>query len=61
MAKHILDIADIDYNSIDAIVDGFMVNELCQTGKARMHDVRQSGFKIHKIARECDSEIKKTA
>ena len=26
-----------------------------------MHDVRQAGFKIHKIARECNSEIKKTA
>ena len=61
MAKHILDIADIDYNSIDEIVDGFIVNELWQAGKARMHDVRQAGFKIHKIARECDSEIKKTA
>lgn len=61
MAEHILDIADIDYKSIDEIVDGFMVNELWQTGKARMHDVRQAGFKIHKIARECDSEIRKTA
>ncbi|MBK5242723.1 putative immunity protein [Clostridium sp.] len=61
MAKHILDIAGIDYNSIDAIVDGFMVNELWQTGNGRMHDVRQAGFKIHKIARECESEIKKTA
>ena len=61
MAKHILVIADIDYNLIDAIVDGFMVNELWQTGNARMHDVRQAGFKIHKIARECESEIKKTA
>lgn len=61
MAKHILDIADIDYNSIDAIVDGFVVNELWQTGNARMHDVRQAGFRIHKIARECESEIKKTA
>ena len=61
MAKHILDIADIDYNSIDVIVDGFMVNELWQTGNTRMHDVRQAGLKIHKIARECESEIKKTA
>jgi len=61
IAKHILDIADIDYNSIDAIVDGFMVNELWQTGNARMNDVRQASFKIHKIARECESEIKKTA
>ena len=49
MAKHILDIADIDYNLIDAIVNGFKVNELWQTGKARMYDVRQAGFKIHKI------------
>lgn len=61
MAKHILDIVDIDYNSIEEIVNGFMVNELWQTGNARMHDVRQAGFKIHKIARECESEIKKTA
>jgi hypothetical protein len=61
MAKHILDIVDIDYNSIEEIVDGFMVNELWQTGNARMHDVRQAGLKIHKIAHECESEIKKTA
>ncbi|NLM12993.1 MAG: hypothetical protein GX209_04525 [Epulopiscium sp.] len=61
VAKHILEIADIDYNSMDEIVEGFKVNELWQIGKARMHDVRQAGFKIHKIARECDSEIKKTA
>lgn len=61
IAKHILDIADVDYQSIDTIVDGFMVNELWQTGQARMHDVRQAGFKIHKIARGYESEIKKTA
>ena len=61
MAKHILDIADIDYNSIDAIVNGVVVNELWQTGNARMNDVRQAGFRIHKIVREYESEIKKTA
>jgi hypothetical protein len=61
IAKHILEIAGIDYHSIDAIVDGFRVNESWQSGTARMHDVRQAGFKIHKIARDCDSEIKKTA
>ena len=61
IAKHILDIVNIDYYSIEEIVDGFMVNELWQTGNARMHDVRQAGLKIHKIARECESEIKKTA
>jgi len=61
MAKHILDTVGIDYNSMDVIVDGFIVNELWQRGEVRMYDVRQAGFKIHKIARECDSEIKKTA
>ena len=24
-----------------------------------MHDVRQAGFKVHKLARECEDEIKK--
>ena len=61
MAKHILDIVDIDYNFVDEIVNGFKVNELWQIGEARMHDVRHAGFKIHKVARESDSEIRKTA
>ena len=61
MAKHILKTVDIDYKTIDEIVEGFRINELWQVNEARMHDVRQVGFKIHKIARECDSEIKKTA
>lgn len=61
LAKHILIEANIDYESIDEIIEGFRINELWQDNKARMHDVRQAGFKIHKIARECDSELKKTA
>lgn len=61
LAKHILDIVDIDYHCVDEIVNGFKVNELWQVSEARMHDVRQAGFRIHKIARESDSEIKKTA
>jgi|SRR5665648_21978 len=61
LAKHILDTVNIDYSSIDEITNGFATNELWQVGKARMYDVRQSAFKIHKLARECDSEIKKTA
>jgi hypothetical protein len=61
LAKHILYTVNIDYSSIDEITNGFATNELWQIGKARMYDVRQCGFKIHKLARECDSEIKKTA
>jgi len=61
IAKHILLIVGIDYNSIDVIMEGFEVNELWQSGNARMHDVRQSGFKIHKLARDMENEIYKTA
>ena len=61
IAKRILKTVDIDYETIDEIVEGFRINELWQVKEARMHDVRQVGFKIHKIARESDSEIKKTA
>ncbi|MCE5343353.1 MAG: hypothetical protein LLF96_07195 [Eubacteriales bacterium] len=61
IAKHIFEIAEIDYHSIDAIVDGFAVNERWQTGNASIHEVRQASFKIHKIARECEAAIKKTA
>lgn len=61
IAKHILKIADIDYFSVDEIINGFKVNEMWQEGKARMHDVRQAGFKVHQLARSSDNEIKKTA
>ncbi len=60
-AKHILDIAGIGYDSIEEIIDGFRVNELWQSGKARMHDVRQAGLMIHKLARACDDQIQTAA
>lgn len=61
IAKHILDIVGIDHNLVADIADGFRINESWQVDKAGMHDVRQAGFKIHKLARECDDEIQKTA
>lgn len=61
VAKHVLAAAGIDYRSYDALSDGFGVNELWQCGKATVHEVRQAGFAIHKAARECGSEIEKTA
>ena len=61
MAKHVSDIVDINYHSLEEIVNGFKVNELWQMGEARMYDVIQAGFKIHKVARESDSDIKKIA
>lgn len=61
IAKHILDMVGMDYHSAEEIFNGFEVNELWQLGKARMHDVRQAAFQIHKLARESSSEINKTA
>ena len=52
VAKHILELASIEYMSITEIVDGFKTNELWQVGKVRMYDVRQAGFQVHRLARE---------
>lgn len=57
IAKHILEIAEIEYLKIDEIVDGFKINELWQQGKARIYDVRKAGFSIHKLTRDSDNEI----
>jgi len=51
IAKRILRVANIDYKDIDVIVEGFKINKLWQKGKASTHDVRQAGFKIHKLAK----------
>ncbi len=61
LAIHILELVDIDYRDISEIVEGFKVNEQWQIGKVRMHYVRQAGFKIHKLARESNTEIEKIA
>ena len=61
LAKHILRMASIEYTSIEEITNGFQTNELWQEGKARMFDVRQAGFKIHRLAKESDDPIKTAA
>lgn len=61
MAKHILDFADIDSLAIDEITNGFRINEMWQEGTVKIHDVRQAGFKVHRLARNCGDEIKKAA
>lgn len=59
MAKHIIEITKFDINKYPEIEEGFNINKQWQNGNARMHDVRQMGFKIHKIAREQKSELDK--
>lgn len=61
LAKHILTLVDKQYINHPMIQEGFQINELWQNGDARMHDVRQIGFKIHKMAKECDDIAQQTA
>lgn len=60
LAKHIIELTHFDAYKHLEIQEGIAINELWQEGKARMHDVRQISFKIHKIAREQDDVLSKT-
>lgn len=59
MAKHIIEITNFDMSQYPEIKEGFNINELWQNGKARVYDVRQIGFKIHKVARQQQNELNK--
>lgn len=57
IAKRILTLADIDYNKIDIIKDGFDINEKWQNNLAKVKDIRKIGFEIHKYARSFNSDL----
>jgi rRNA maturation endonuclease Nob1 len=61
LSKHLLEEAGIDYTIYADIVEGYKINELWQSGNASIGDIRQSGLKIHKLARESNNEVTKTA
>lgn len=60
-AKHILPLATNENVDLSIIKDGFKINELWQVGKATVHEVRKAGFKIHTVARECETSVGKNA
>ena len=41
----------------ETILNGFDVNEAWQNGQARMHDVRQAGFKIHALTKATEDVL----
>ncbi|KLU61171.1 hypothetical protein CEB3_c23910 [Peptococcaceae bacterium CEB3] len=61
LAKHILSLVGYDYENESIIIDGFATNEKWQIGEARMHDVRQAGFKVHRLAKETTDVILQAA
>jgi hypothetical protein len=60
-AKHVLPLIEIEIIDMSIVENGFKINEFWQIGKATVHEVRQTGFKIHEVARQCKSEITKNA
>ena len=57
LATHTLDFVKYEDLQNPIITEGYSVNEALQRGKVGMHDVRQVGFKIHKLARESEDKI----
>ena len=57
LAAHIMETAGYNDPHNPAITTGFAVNRQWQAGAARMHDVRQAGFVVHKLARQAPDEL----
>jgi hypothetical protein len=60
-AKHVLLYSESEFPANEAIANGFRINDLWQNGQATVHQVRQASFKIHEIARQCQSKVAKSA
>ncbi len=61
LATHILTTVDYGEREHPIIRAGYDVNESWQAGHARMHDVRQAGFKIHQLAKSSPDAVTQTA
>ncbi len=57
LAVHILELIDDTDLDDGTIKEGFLINEQWQSGKARMHDVRQASFRIHQMAKMSEDAI----
>jgi len=60
-AKHVLLYSELEFPSNETVSEGFLTNELWQAGKGTVHLVRQAGFNIHAVARQCKTVLATTA
>lgn len=58
---HILTTIQSDDGNHPVIREGYAVNERWQKGNARMHEVRQAGFQIHRLAKDSPDIVTQTA
>jgi hypothetical protein len=61
LAKRTLNKAGINYGNYDELLVAFKVNEYWQEEMARISDLRQVGFMVHRLAREEKNPIKEAA
>lgn len=61
LAAHIMNAAGYGWAGDEAVREGFRVNEAWRHGDARMHDVRQAGFRVHALARENGNPVHRAA
>jgi hypothetical protein len=60
-AKHVLKFSEKEFPANKVVADGFRIIGLWQEGNATVLQVRQAGFKIHAIARQCKTEAARAA
>ncbi|MDQ1234570.1 hypothetical protein QE450_002068 [Paenibacillus sp. SORGH_AS306] len=60
IARHVMPYLEQELLNVEQVEKAFKVNELWQVGQATVHQVRQAGLQIHKVARQCQNEIAKT-
>lgn len=61
LATHILKMTGYQDMDHPVIQEGYLINLKWQEGNARMHDVRQAGFKIHEMAKASDNMVVQAA
>lgn len=61
IARRVLPYLEQEFPDCQVIQEGFAIQQQWQAGLVRMHDVRQAGFRIHEIARQCRSDTAKYA
>lgn len=61
LAAHILTTVEYKDKKNPIIEAGYAINKSWQKGTARMHDVRQAGFKIHQLAKNSQDIVTQTA
>jgi hypothetical protein len=61
LAAHILERIGFDYQNNAVIQRAFAANQAWQQGNARVHDVRQAGFQVHRLAKSCEDTVVQSA